>query len=103
MQTFTQPNPLHGAALASELGAAGFPDVEFYADGQGQLTVDVAETDRAAVQQVLDGHTGEPPPPTDAEAARQRLAELYAKGWANLTAQEKGEVPKLVVELVGAS
>lgn len=33
--------------------------------------------------------------------ATDRLRELYEKGWTNLAASEKAEVPKLVVETFG--
>lgn len=64
----------------------------------------VSEADlRAAVEaHVADPDYVDPdaPPPSVEQMARQRLAELKAKGWQNLTASEKAEVAQRVLEAI---
>lgn len=62
MESFTAPNPLNGASLQDELSAAGVVMGDRTPTLAGdELELDVAETDRDIVQQVLNAHTGEPP------------------------------------------
>lgn len=80
MQTFTAPDPLNGETLRTEIAAAGVT----MGDGRpsladGELVLDVTEGDRAAVQAVLDAHTGAPSPRVANEAAiNDRLDQAIA-------------------------
>lgn len=63
------------------------------------VTVHHDDADEDTCQDVLDAHT---PTPSAQEAARQRLRELYAKGWGNLTTSERDEVAPLILTVLGS-
>lgn len=96
MLTFPKPAALHSPTLERELSTAGFQgQVTDMGDGTIRVT-EVDDPDRDAVQSVIDAHV--PPAPPVEVTSRQRLRELKAKGWQNLTATEKQEVAQRVLE-----
>lgn len=79
MQTFTAPDPLNGETLRSELQAAGVTmGDELPLLIGSDLHLDVAEADRAAVQQVLVAHLGQPSPDAAAMAYEEFRAAVEA-------------------------
>lgn len=80
MQTFTAPDPLNGETLRAELEAAGVTvGAERPTLVADELTLDVAEADRAAVQSVLDAHTGAPSPwDANREQIRTQVRDHFA-------------------------
>lgn len=98
--------PHHLSKLHDEL-LAQVPSVQSQSDtavmtisGDGQsLAIEVPDdADEAAIRQVIAAHDPSPPAPPAEETSRQRLRELKAKGWSNLTASEKSEVAQRVLE-----
>lgn len=62
--TLPKPAALHGERLADELVAAGFADAEVSDNGRGDIEVSgVSESDRDAVQAVVDAHAPPAPEP----------------------------------------
>lgn len=81
MLDFPRPDALHGEALADELEAAGFPDVDVSVDRDTLQIAGPDEADRDAVQQVVDAHV--PPEPVDEDAVwRDRVRQ--AGSWQEL-------------------
>jgi hypothetical protein len=59
MIKFTKPTNLNGTQLLKELNAAGIKISEPpFIDGEGQLFLDIAEKDFAAVETVVKSHEG---------------------------------------------
>lgn len=63
MLTFPVPAALNGDALSDELAAAGF-DADVFVRGDELVVDGPDDTDRDAVQAVIDGHVPPDPEPT---------------------------------------
>lgn len=103
--------PVNLQQLAAEVAAAhGWSDapLSYRAPGQvdedgqelpGVVIVDHDEADEDVVADVVAAHTPETSAVDDAIA---RLADLHAKGWANLTASERAEVVQHTLTILGS-
>lgn len=85
----------HGERLADVIHVRGYPDATVSVVGEQIRVEGVAEEHRDEIQTFLDNHDPAPAPDPardEYRASLQRLRELKAKGWANLTAAERNEV-----------
>jgi len=76
---FTKPNPLNGTTLVKELAAIGITIHSVDVIGEN-LILDVADKDKAKVEEVLLVHDGSDVPDPKATARASALAKLAALG-----------------------
>lgn len=91
---------VNATQLCVELGRVPLRVGDGYVDTDAvaQSDLEAAVTAHVADDSYVDPQA--PPPSTEAQA-RQRLRDLKAKGWANLTATERAEVAQRLLEAVG--
>lgn len=115
------PPKVHGTNLERELEARGFTDVHVSVianDDGTPLRLNIVGktsegkdigTSQTAVETVVAAHTGEVSPEesesiaaeTTATAAESTLANYFKKGHQNLTASERADLPRLLLEVIG--